>query len=186
MSLLLDKTGHFVGIQPNREDGLQINPHDFLLYSITIQMGRDRREMGLRGIPGFHPPVAPLPITGLFVVNLSRFACRPFFVDNRGMDELRELQATMRGCRICAEAGYDIVPGAVFQGRVGARAMIIGQAPGVTEVVAKRPFSARSLMAFLANFHKPVHPDHSHPGHERHVLLAANNNRNRPEPPAEC
>jgi uracil-DNA glycosylase len=60
------------------------------------------------------------------------------------MDELQRLQATMRGCRICLEAGYDIVPGAVFQGKAGARAMIIGQAPGVTEVEAKRPFNASS------------------------------------------
>lgn len=59
-------------------------------------------------------------------------------------DLLRELQATMRGCRICLEAGYDIVPGAVFQGQTRARAMIIGQAPGVTEVEAKRPFNASS------------------------------------------
>ncbi len=60
------------------------------------------------------------------------------------MDELQQLQTTMRGCRICLEAGYDIVPGAVFQGNSGARAMIIGQAPGVTEVEAKRPFNASS------------------------------------------
>jgi uracil-DNA glycosylase len=60
------------------------------------------------------------------------------------MDELTQLQTTMRGCRICWEAGYDIVPGAVFQGQAGARAMIIGQAPGVTEVEAKRPFNASS------------------------------------------
>lgn len=50
----------------------------------------------------------------------------------------------MRACRICLEAGYDIVPGAVFQGYAGARAMIIGQAPGITEVEAKRPFNASS------------------------------------------
>ncbi len=60
------------------------------------------------------------------------------------MNKLQELQATMRSCRICLEAGYDIVPGAVFQGRLGARVMIIGQAPGVTEVEAKRPFNASS------------------------------------------
>jgi uracil-DNA glycosylase len=60
------------------------------------------------------------------------------------MDELQQLQATMRECRACFEAGYDIVPGAVFQGRAGARAMIIGQAPGITEVEAKRPFNASS------------------------------------------
>ena len=33
MSLLLDKTGHFVRLQRNRKAGLQKNPHDFLLYS---------------------------------------------------------------------------------------------------------------------------------------------------------
>lgn len=60
------------------------------------------------------------------------------------MSELQQLQTTMRECRICLEAGYDIVPGAVFQGQEGARAMIIGQAPGVTEVEAKRPFNAGS------------------------------------------
>ncbi|MFZ0548814.1 MAG: uracil-DNA glycosylase family protein [Candidatus Promineifilaceae bacterium] len=60
------------------------------------------------------------------------------------MDGLRQLQARMRSCRICQEAGYEIVPGAVFQGQTGARAMIIGQAPGVTEVEAKRPFNAGS------------------------------------------
>lgn len=57
---------------------------------------------------------------------------------------MKELQKRMRGCRICLEAGYDIVPGAVFQGNAGARVMIIGQAPGVTEVEAKRPFNAGS------------------------------------------
>jgi uracil-DNA glycosylase len=60
------------------------------------------------------------------------------------MDELTQLQQTMRGCRLCLEAGHSIVPGAVFHGRMGARVMIIGQAPGVTEVEAKRPFNAGS------------------------------------------
>jgi hypothetical protein len=46
MSLLLDKTGHFVRIQWNREDGLQINPHDFLLYSVSSVLN----GMGKRGI----------------------------------------------------------------------------------------------------------------------------------------
>lgn len=57
---------------------------------------------------------------------------------------LDQLQATMRACRRCHDAGYDIVPGAVFSGDHNARAMIIGQAPGVTEVEAKRPFNAGS------------------------------------------
>ena len=33
MSLILDKTGHFVRPQHDRQAGLQINPHDFFLYS---------------------------------------------------------------------------------------------------------------------------------------------------------
>lgn len=50
----------------------------------------------------------------------------------------------MRVCRLCIEAGYQITPPAVAQGDVGARIMTIGQAPGVTEVEAKRPFNAGS------------------------------------------
>jgi len=50
----------------------------------------------------------------------------------------------MRACRRCLEAGYEITPGAVFTGGNQARAMVIGQAPGVTEVEAKRPFNAGS------------------------------------------
>ncbi len=50
----------------------------------------------------------------------------------------------MRKCRRCLEAGYEITPGAVFTGDSTARVMVIGQAPGVTEVEAKRPFNAGS------------------------------------------
>ncbi len=60
------------------------------------------------------------------------------------MDSLTKLHAEMRTCRLCLEAGYAIVPGAVFSGRAGAKVMLIGQAPGVTEVEAKRPFNATS------------------------------------------
>jgi uracil-DNA glycosylase len=50
-------------------------------------------------------------------------------------------------------AGYPIVPGAVFSGPASARIMIVGQAPGVTEVTAQRPFNAssgRRLFQWLA------------------------------------
>jgi uracil-DNA glycosylase len=57
---------------------------------------------------------------------------------------LVELQAEMKACRLCLEAGYEITPGAVFRGGPSARLMLIGQAPGTTEVVAKRPFNAGS------------------------------------------
>ena len=50
----------------------------------------------------------------------------------------------MRACRRCLEAGFDITPGAVFTGGSQSRVMVIGQAPGVTEVEAQRPFNAGS------------------------------------------
>jgi uracil-DNA glycosylase len=50
----------------------------------------------------------------------------------------------MRACRLCLEAGHAITPGAVFRGGPDARVMLIGQAPGTTEVIAKRPFNAGS------------------------------------------
>lgn len=69
------------------------------------------------------------------------------------LDEFTHLQATMRACRRCLEAGFAITPGAVFSGPVTARVMLIGQAPGATEVTARRPFNAgsgRRLFTWLA------------------------------------
>lgn len=57
---------------------------------------------------------------------------------------LQELHARMRACRLCLEAGHSITPGAVFTGPATAEVMVIGQAPGVTEVEAGRPFNASS------------------------------------------
>lgn len=54
------------------------------------------------------------------------------------------LHAEMRACRRCLDAGYAIVPGAVFSGPVTARVMVVGQAPGVTESQVGRPFNASS------------------------------------------
>lgn len=68
------------------------------------------------------------------------------------MNRLSLLQQEMRTCRRCLEAGFEITPGAVFTGRSGARVMVVGQAPGVTEVTARRPFNAgsgRRLFAWL-------------------------------------
>lgn len=59
-------------------------------------------------------------------------------------EQLQALQNEMRACRKCLEHGHDITPGAIFSGDAGARVMLIGQAPGVTEVEAKRPFNAGS------------------------------------------
>jgi uracil-DNA glycosylase len=50
----------------------------------------------------------------------------------------------MHACRRCLQAGYAITPDAVFRGSPGARVMLVGQAPGITEVKAKRPFNASS------------------------------------------
>ncbi|MEW6568779.1 MAG: uracil-DNA glycosylase family protein [Chloroflexota bacterium] len=57
---------------------------------------------------------------------------------------LEALQARMRACRLCLEAGHDILPGAVFSGVISARVMVIGQAPGITEHRIGRPFNAGS------------------------------------------
>jgi uracil-DNA glycosylase len=68
--------------------------------------------------------------------------------------EWAALQADMRACRQCLDAGYDITPGAVFSGPAPAALMLVGQAPGVTEAVAKRPFNAssgRRLFQWLAD-----------------------------------
>ncbi|MCA9929808.1 MAG: uracil-DNA glycosylase family protein [Anaerolineales bacterium] len=60
------------------------------------------------------------------------------------MDSLIQLHTEMKACRRCLQAGYEIVPGAIFRGGLSSRLMLIGQAPGVTEVEAKRPFNANS------------------------------------------
>ena len=63
------------------------------------------------------------------------------------MDALAQLHTQIRACRLCLEAGYTIAPGPVFSGPGsdrGARVMLIGQAPGVTEAQVKRPFNAGS------------------------------------------
>lgn len=59
----------------------------------------------------------------------------------------------MRACRRCLEAGFSITPGAIFSGPATARVMIVGQAPGITESQAGRPFSGssgRKLFKWLA------------------------------------
>ncbi len=58
--------------------------------------------------------------------------------------ELVQLHAKLNTCRLCSAAGHFIVPPAIYSGKALARVMIIGQAPGVTEVEAGRPFNAGS------------------------------------------
>lgn len=58
--------------------------------------------------------------------------------------QFQDLLGRMHICRLCLNAGYFIEPPAVTKGKLGARIMTIGQAPGVTEVKAGRPFNAGS------------------------------------------
>jgi uracil-DNA glycosylase len=57
---------------------------------------------------------------------------------------LEEVHDRLRACRLCIKAGHEVVPKAIFSGSPRAEIMIIGQAPGVTEVQAGRPFNASS------------------------------------------
>ena len=57
---------------------------------------------------------------------------------------LTELHARMDNCRLCLEAGHDIYPRAIYSGSEKARMMVMGQAPGITEKEAGRPFNAGS------------------------------------------
>ncbi|MFN2158818.1 MAG: uracil-DNA glycosylase family protein [Anaerolineales bacterium] len=57
---------------------------------------------------------------------------------------LAELHRRMSGCRLCLIAGYSIYPRAIFSGQAEARIMMVGQAPGITEKEAGRPFNAGS------------------------------------------
>ncbi|NIM93742.1 MAG: uracil-DNA glycosylase [Anaerolineales bacterium] len=57
---------------------------------------------------------------------------------------LDELHGRMHSCRLCLNSGHDVFPKAIFSGAAGAEIMIIGQAPGITEVEAGRPFNAGS------------------------------------------
>lgn len=66
--------------------------------------------------------------------------------------ELEQLHAQIRACVKCQAAGYWIATGAVVRGAHTAKVMTIGQAPGPTEAVVKRPFNAgsgRRLFAWL-------------------------------------
>lgn len=58
--------------------------------------------------------------------------------------KLENLHYRMRLCRQCLNAGFDIYPRAIFSGSLGAKVMVIGQAPGITEKEAGRPFNAGS------------------------------------------
>jgi uracil-DNA glycosylase len=60
------------------------------------------------------------------------------------VNTLSEVHAQLRACRLCLDAGHNIFARAVFSGGPGARIMLIGQAPGITEKEIGRPFNAGS------------------------------------------
>ncbi|MBN1313099.1 MAG: uracil-DNA glycosylase [Anaerolineae bacterium] len=72
------------------------------------------------------------------------------------MDDYSNLEALhtdLTRCRRCAEAGYHIEGQPVFSGSQSARLMLIGQAPGVTEVKLGYPFggsAGQRLFKWLA------------------------------------
>ena len=60
------------------------------------------------------------------------------------MNELKQLVGEMKACTLCLSEGFPIAAGAIFSGNDTAKVMIVGQAPGETEVAAGRPFNAGS------------------------------------------
>jgi len=65
-------------------------------------------------------------------------------MQKQSRQSLSELQADMKECRLCLTEGFEIYPPAVFSGQKPADFMTIGQAPGITEQEAQRPFNAGS------------------------------------------
>lgn len=66
---------------------------------------------------------------------------------------LAGLHARLANCRLCLDAGYEIYPRAIFSGGAAGQIMTIGQAPGITEKDAGRPFngsSGKRLFQWLA------------------------------------
>jgi uracil-DNA glycosylase len=60
------------------------------------------------------------------------------------VNELEELHTRILGCRACEQAGYIERAAPVVAGRAGNRMMLIGQAPGITELEVRRPFAGRA------------------------------------------
>jgi uracil-DNA glycosylase family 4 len=78
----------------------------------------------------------------------------PLDLDLKHPDALQQLRSHLSTCRLCLDAGYDIYPRAIYSGPQTARIMLIGQAPGITEKEAGRPFNAGSgtrLFQWLAS-----------------------------------
>ncbi|MDZ7843942.1 MAG: uracil-DNA glycosylase family protein [Anaerolineales bacterium] len=65
-------------------------------------------------------------------------------MEERSFQSLTEVKEAMGQCRLCLEAGHEIYPPAVVSGGETAQMMTVGQAPGITEREAGRPFNAGS------------------------------------------
>jgi uracil-DNA glycosylase len=57
---------------------------------------------------------------------------------------LASLQRDNRRCRACLEAGFPLESKPVFEGAIGQRAYLFGQAPGPVEGVEERPWRGRA------------------------------------------
>ncbi len=60
------------------------------------------------------------------------------------MDPVEALHARILACTKCADAGLIDQAAPVVSRRQGNRMMLVGQAPGITEVEARRPFHGRA------------------------------------------
>jgi uracil-DNA glycosylase family 4 len=61
-------------------------------------------------------------------------------------------EAAVDACRLCPEAGFPVEPRPIYRGRVDAPILVVGQAPGRTEMERGLPFigpSGRRLMAWM-------------------------------------
>ncbi|HEX6510556.1 MAG TPA: uracil-DNA glycosylase family protein [Chloroflexota bacterium] len=70
------------------------------------------------------------------------------------MESLETLHARILACRLCEDAGVIERAAPVVWGRAGDRLMLIGQAPGITELEIRRPFQGRAgreLFRWLAS-----------------------------------
>lgn len=70
------------------------------------------------------------------------------------MNELDQLHSRILGCRACQGAGYIEHAAPVVAGHASNRMMLIGQAPGITELEVRRPFAGRAgreLFRWLAS-----------------------------------
>lgn len=60
------------------------------------------------------------------------------------METIHQLHTQIAACRLCQEAGYIERAAPVIAGHEDNRIMLIGQAPGITELTVRRPFAGRA------------------------------------------